>query len=229
MPIDRVCLTKTTLIDYPGEVAAVVFTSGCNLRCPYCHNPELVKGPVPEEAITLAEFKAFLEKRKNVLGGVCITGGEPLIHDNLPDLIWMIQSRGLKVKLDTNGTFPERLKKLKPDYIAMDFKTAPEKYPILGLSNPENILKSIDIIIKSGIAHEFRVTAVPGIVDLGDIEVMADLISGSDLFVIAGFRPGVVLDPAFKDIAPYPEKSILAMAAAARQKGLEVKVRLNSI
>ena len=121
-------MLKTTLLDFPGEVAAAVFTPGCNLRCPYCHNPELVRPPFPDEMISLEKLGVFLEKRASLLGGVCITGGEPLLHDNIGDLVSLIRSHGLKVKLDTNGTFPERLARIDADYIAMDLKTDPEKY-----------------------------------------------------------------------------------------------------
>jgi len=107
MALTHVGLQKTTLLDFPGEVAATVFTPGCNLRCPYCHNPSLVQPPYPQDLISLEELDRFLEKRAKVLGGVCITGGEPLLHDNLDELISLIRSHGLKVKLDTNGTFPE--------------------------------------------------------------------------------------------------------------------------
>lgn len=131
MALDRLGLVKTTLLDYPGEVAATIFTPGCNLRCPYCHNPDFVSGDPTGEEITLGEFFRFLEKRKGVLGGICITGGEPLIHKDLGDLIAAVRERGLKVKLDTNGTFPERLASLDVDYIAMDLKTIPDNYPFL--------------------------------------------------------------------------------------------------
>ena len=119
MSIQNLGLLKTTLLDFPGEVAATVFTSGCNLRCPYCHNPEFVTGETAGDEISLSDFFNFLEKRKNVLGGICITGGEPLIHEDLKELIYEIKKTGLKVKLDTNGTFPDRMKHLDADYISM--------------------------------------------------------------------------------------------------------------
>jgi pyruvate formate lyase activating enzyme len=131
MALSSLGLIKTSLIDFPGEVAAVLFTFGCNLRCPYCQNPALVTGPPPRDFISREEVRAFLKKRKDVLGGVCITGGEPLLHSDLGELIGEIKSLGLKVKLDTNGTIPERLREANVDYVAIDFKTSLEKYRLL--------------------------------------------------------------------------------------------------
>jgi pyruvate formate lyase activating enzyme len=133
--LDRVGLQKTTLLDFPGEVAATVFIPGCNLRCPYCHNPGLVSPPFPEDMIPVGELDAFLSRRARVLGGVCITGGEPLVHPDIGSLVGIIRSHGLQVKLDTNGTFPGRLEELLAsglvDYVAMDIKTAPDLYDTL--------------------------------------------------------------------------------------------------
>ncbi len=204
MHLNRVGLQKTTLIDYPGLVASTVFTAGCNLRCPYCHNPELVNQGIPESFISMKDFFGFLEKRKNVLDGVCITGGEPLIYDNLPEIIKQIQGFGLKVKLDTNGTFPEKLKTLSPDYIAMDLKTAPHKYHLVTGISPggksttplaEKIITSLEYLKTSGIDFEIRTTWVPGIVELEDIPEMARLLEGVEKYFITPFRGGVTLDP----------------------------------
>src|SRR6056297_2964372 len=124
----RIGLQKTSLVDFPGELAATVFTPGRNLRCPYCHNPQLVIPPYPEDMITLDELDAFLNRRDGLLGGVCITGGEPLLHEDLPELLHLVRTHGLKVKLDTNGSFPDRLSGIFVDYVAMDLKTAPSRY-----------------------------------------------------------------------------------------------------
>ncbi len=204
MHLNRVGLQKTTLIDYPGLVASTVFTAGCNLRCPYCHNPELVNQGIPKSFINMEDFFGFLEKRKNVLDGVCITGGEPLIHDNLPEIIKQIQGFGLKVKLDTNGTFPEKLKTLSPDYIAMDLKTTPQKYHLLTGISPgrkstgslaEKIIISLEYLKTGSIDFEIRTTWVPGIVELEDIPEMARLLEGIENYYITPFRGGVTLDP----------------------------------
>ncbi len=127
----RIGLVKTSLVDFPAEVAAALFIRGCNLRCPYCHNPELVLGPEPPGLLDPEEVLAFLHRRKNVLGGVCVSGGEPLLHPELPEFLREIRHLGLKVKLDTTGTLPEALGRIEADYIAMDLKTVPEKYGLL--------------------------------------------------------------------------------------------------
>ncbi len=209
MALTKVGLQKTTLLDFPGEVAATVFTPGCNLRCPYCHNPSLVRPPFPDDMISLAELDHFLEKRSNVLGGVCITGGEPLIHENLDDLINIIHRHGLKVKLDTNGTFPERLALAEVEYIAMDLKTTPEKYDaLLGskassqVNTAAKIKASVKHLKSSGIPYELRTTVVPGIVGPEDLEAMLPLLKGCRYYRLNPFRQGETLDPAFATISP---------------------------
>ena len=127
-------LQKLTLLDYPGKMAATVFVGGCNFKCPFCHNASLVLGERVSESATLPEeeFFAFLNKRKNILEGVCVSGGEPTLHPDLPDLLREIKARGFDVKLDTNGTNPEMLSRLIDeglvDYVAMDVKNSPERY-----------------------------------------------------------------------------------------------------
>lgn len=228
--LDYVGLQKTTLIDFPGEVAATVFTRGCNMRCPYCHNPELVRPNSPSEGLyPLVEVKAFLEKRKNRLGGVCITGGEPLIHPDLPAFIDYIHSLGMKVKLDTNGSFPEKLAALKPDYVAMDIKTAPPKYPLIGYTGKadivENMISSIRWIIESGTDHEFRTTVVPGIVDVDDIRAICKLIEGAARYNLAGFRPGLTLDPEYSDKQPYHSDVLAEMKEIIEGYGISCMIR----
>ena len=201
MSCEQIGLVKTSLIDYPGEVAAVLFLPGCNLRCPYCHNPELVAPPYPADLIPRSEVMAFLKKRKKVLGGVCITGGEPLLHVDLPGLVEEIHSLELKVKLDTNGSFPGRLYPESYDYIAMDFKTSPGKYGLVKNRNDdqtrgalaEAVLEAAEKIIRSGVPHEFRTTVVPGIVTPEDIREIAEILRGAERYVLAGFRPGKTL------------------------------------
>ncbi len=236
MSSDKIGLVKTSLIDYPGEVAAVLFFPGCNLRCPYCHNPELVAPPYPGDLLPWKEVTAFLEKRKKVLGGVCVTGGEPLLHEDLPDLVEEIHALGLKVKLDTNGSFPGRLDPSRYDYIAMDVKTSPGKYGLVknrgdGQSRAalsEAVLESAGKVIRSHVPHEFRTTVVPGIVTSGDIREIAELLRGAERYVLAGFRPGKTLDPAYADSLPYTDDELSAMCAAATEAGVPCSVRINS-
>ncbi len=173
-------LQKTSLIDYPGKVACVLFSRGCNLRCPYCHNPELVEGPEPEGMESWEEILRFLSKRKNVLEGVCISGGEPLLIKELPDLIREIHSLPYFVKVDTNGTNPQGLEKLEADYVAMDFKTSPEKYSLVG-GSPETskaVCESARILIERKIPHEFRITVAPEIFEETDARTIARILKG---------------------------------------------------
>ncbi len=157
---------KLTLLDYPSKTACTVFTYGCNLRCPFCHNALLVTQPA-DEKVDENEFFSFLEKRKGLLDGVCITGGEPLIQPDIADFIKKIKDMGYLVKLDTNGCFPEKLEELLKsgnlDYVAMDIKNSPEKYALTsGLESVDlsKINKSVELLKNSGIDFEFRTTAV---------------------------------------------------------------------
>ncbi len=234
MHLTRVGLQKTTLIDYPGLVASTVFTAGCNLRCPYCHNPELVNQGIPESFISMKDFFGFLEKRKNVLDGVCITGGEPLIYDNLPEIIKQIQGFGLKVKLDTNGTFPEKLKTLSPDYIAMDLKTTPKKYHLVTGISPEKkstgslaekIIISLEYLKTSGIDFEIRTTWVPGIVELEDIPEMARLLEGVEKYFVTPFRGGVTLDPEWSSRLSPSENAMFKVKKTFKKNGIDPSIR----
>ncbi|GHV62152.1 anaerobic ribonucleoside-triphosphate reductase activating protein [Spirochaetia bacterium] len=213
-----VSLRKTSLVDYPGKIAAVIFIPGCNLRCPWCQNRELVldteKAP---GAIFLEEALEQIEKRRNVLGGVVLSGGEPTLYRDLPDLIRRIKTQGkpgLPVKLDTNGTFPAVLEELlsrpdtRPDYIAMDLKIAPSRYAVLlsggaaAAALAPALQKSAALIRSSGIAHEFRSLILPGgFFGPADREALAPLAADSP-WNFRPFRPGNCLDPAWDDTFP---------------------------
>ena len=156
-------IQKLTLLDYPGKVACTVFLGGCNFRCPYCHNAELLGDAEP--VMTVEELLAFLKKRRGILDGVCITGGEPTIHKELPELIRGIRELGFSVKLDTNGYRPEVLGRLLEeglvDYVAMDLKNGPDSYgETVGLPGVdlERIRESVGLLCRSGIEFEFRTT-----------------------------------------------------------------------
>ena len=165
-------LTKTTLLDYPGRTACTVFAGNCNFRCIFCHNFELVLNPPDDTLLSEEEIFAFLEKRKNVLQGICISGGEPTLDPGLKDFIIKAKEIGYAVKLDTNGYRPEILEELLseglPDMVAMDIKTDKERYPALcgipGL-DIKKIEKSVKLLMESGIDHEFRCTAIEGYLD----------------------------------------------------------------
>ena len=159
-------LQKTTLLDFPEKLACTVFTGGCNFRCPFCHNASLVLNANEVESISEEEFFKYISKRSGMLDGVCITGGEPLLCHDIENFITRIKSYGLLVKLDTNGSFPQKLEALLNkgllDYVAMDIKNSKDKYAITaGVDSfPENIEKSIDIIISKAPDYEFRTTVV---------------------------------------------------------------------
>ena len=187
-------LQKLTLLDFPGTVACTVFTVGCNLRCPFCHNPALVFNPPEDERISEEELFAFLKKRQGILDGVAITGGEPLLHSDIGEFIAKIKSMGYKVKLDTNGTFPERLEKIlsegNVDYVAMDLKNTFDKYAeTVGIDgfDVELVKRSIKVIKDSGVAHEFRTTVVSPLHSASDFEQIAKQVEGSEKYFLQGF------------------------------------------
>lgn len=224
----RFGLIKTTLIDYPGHVAAGLFTHGCNLRCPYCHNPELVypERPVPGHFLSGDEVLSFLETRKTVLDGVCISGGEPLLQPELPEIAGHIRDLGLSVKIDTNGLFPEKFASCRPDYTAMDIKTAPSKYGRVGFGKPARTLleQTVNMIISSEIPYHFRTTLVPGIVSLEDAEEMAELIPPGSLYIINPFRNNITLDPGFSAVSPYSGEETAAFRDFFLQKGINCRL-----
>ncbi len=181
-------LQKLTLLDYPGRVAATVFTGGCNLRCPFCHNGTLVKKPMQDPELS-SEVLSYLESRKGILEGVCITGGEPLLQPDLADFIGKIKALGLPVKLDTNGALPGRLRTLLEsglvDYVAMDVKNAPAHYATAtGSDIPFSVFEeSIQLIKHCGVSYEFRTTAVRGIHDIEDFVNISELLGDVPYYI----------------------------------------------
>ncbi|MEI7690745.1 MAG: anaerobic ribonucleoside-triphosphate reductase activating protein [bacterium] len=187
-------LVKTSLIDYPGKIAAVIFTQGCNFHCGFCHNPDLIN--MTKGSLTEREVIDFLEKRIDTLDGVVITGGEPTVHKDIELLIKKIKEMGFLVKLDTNGSDPVKLMSLIEkelvDYIAMDIKGPLDKYSIItAYMNKKVIQESIKIIMMSGIKFEFRTTVLPYYHELSDFNQIGELIKGAPLYTIQGFRPQI--------------------------------------
>lgn len=213
MPLEecRFGLEKVSMNDYPGLVATVVFIPGCNLRCPYCHNASLIRRPFPDDLLSFEKIINYLRKRKNVLGGVCISGGEPLLFSRLPELIATVRGLGFPVKIDTNGTLPDRLAQLSPDFIAMDIKTSPRKYDLLGCDYGEAVMKSVEWIRRSGIRHQFRTTVVPGITEIEDLDEIA-LLTADSPWVLHNFRNGNVLDPTYLDLPPLSDAEFQKLA-----------------
>lgn len=195
-------LQKTSLLDFPDKISAIVFTAGCNFRCGYCHNPELIN-----QVTTVKDIFEFLNSRKGKLDGVVITGGEPCLQKDLPEFIKKIKSLGFAVKLDTNGSFPEMLEKVLPDvdYVAMDIKAPLNKYSkIVNINvNIDNIQKSINLLKNSGIDYEFRTTVIKSQLSYKDFEEIGILIQNAPRYFLQKFVSSKILDPSLKSETTY--------------------------
>ena len=195
-------LQKNSLIDFPGKVSCVCFVSGCNFRCPYCHNPDLVHHP-GNAFMDEGAFLAFIRERRGFLDGVVISGGEPTLQKDLPVFVSRIKREGYAVKLDTNGSHPRMIRELVEkgilDYIAMDVKTDPSLYPLYMQRevDPEHILESIKLVMASGIPYEFRTTCVKPLVTPGTVERIARLIQGCRRYALQPFKAATLLHPEF--------------------------------
>lgn len=185
-------LQKLTLLDYPEKVACTVFTFGCNFRCPFCHNALLVEGSAPD-AISEEDFFSYLSKRKGVLDGVAITGGEPTLQPDLKAFIKRIKDTGLAVKLDTNGTRPEVVRDLIEsdlvDYFAMDIKNSPEKYALTAGADvdPTKIKETVELLITKAKDYEFRTTVVKGFHEEKDFDEIGKFIQGAEKYFLQKF------------------------------------------
>ena len=244
-------LQRTTLVDYPGKVAATVFTRGCSFSCPFCHNPELV---LPAKFIPLLDEKeiwAFFDKRLHQLQGVCFTGGEPTIQSDLPLFVAKLKSFGYKIKLDTNGSNPAMLGRLIDsghiDYIAMDIKASPSKYlATAGVKNPSvstrpsldgniknqndnskllnNIKQSIGLIMESGIDYEFRTTVVHPIHEVSDFEEIGKLIRGAKKYYLQNFVQSKHIDESQK-FTPLSDKELKDIKTIIKKYIDQVQIR----
>ena len=188
-------LQKLTLLDYPGRVACTVFTAGCNFRCPFCHNAGLVTHIDKSNSISEEEIFSFLKKRQGILDGVCITGGEPLLMPDIVGFIKRIRDLGFLVKLDTNGTFYERLREIIEgglvDYVAMDIKNSQSKYPLtagVDSVDMDSVRKSIELLENSSVDHEFRTTIVRELHTENDMVEIGKWISGTKKYFLQGFK-----------------------------------------
>lgn len=211
-------LVKTTLVDFPGLVACTLFLPGCNLRCPYCYNVELARGYVPEDlSVTKDQVFTHLEKRKNVLQGFVLSGGEPLLSLELKKYIQKARSLGYQIKLDTNGLMPGKLKELlmtpdlAPDFIALDVKTSPDRYNEL---NPQGcsidtealLLQSIDLLSSlPSCRREFRTVLVPDLVKKEDIQKIAEVLPKDSSWQFAPFMNQNCLDSSWNELSPYSD------------------------
>jgi pyruvate formate lyase activating enzyme len=225
-------LQRLSLIDYPGKLCATIFTAGCNFRCPYCYNEDIVLDypampKMPEDKII-----EFLHPRLGFLDGVCVTGGEPTIHRELPKFLGRLKSIGSLVKLDTNGSRPKALayvmEKGLVNYIALDVKVPLGRYEetVRYRVKPEGLKETIKLIRRSGVDHEFRTTVVPGLLDGNDLEEIAITLAGSKRYVLQQFRPGKTLCPDFKDVKPYSEAEMRQFRDRVAPYFAETKLRL---
>ena len=220
-------IQKTSLIDFPDRIATVLFTPGCNLRCPFCHNWRLVLEPKPPFLNEETVFK-ILESRRKYVDAVVITGGEPTMHKDLPRFIKNLKERGFSVKLDTNGFFPQVLEGCLPhvDYVALDVKTSLEKYLLLGAGDTADFLRTIEILKNGNVDYEFRATVVPGFVDAEVIPKIGELVKGGKRFAFQQFVPGDTLDKTFNGVKPYPPDVIAGFAENMKKYVAEILLRV---
>lgn len=212
-------LQKLTLLDFPGKLACTVFTAGCNFRCPFCHNASLINGS-NTEIITEEDFFSFLNKRKGILEGVCITGGEPTLQSDLKQFIRKIKDSGFLVKLDTNGYKPEILNELISekllDYVAMDIKNTKEKYYLtVGINEFDisPVIKSVELLMKNKVPYEFRTTVVKEFHNEQDIIKICEWIKNADKYYLQSFiDSGDILNGSFSGYDEKEMKNLLNLA-----------------
>ncbi len=223
-------LQKSSLLDFPDKISAIVFTQGCNFHCGYCHNPELCTQN-QKPVLTVPAFFDFLNTRKGKLDGVVITGGEPTLHNDLPEFIKKIKDNNFAVKLDTNGTNPDMLQKLINsdliDYIAMDIKAPLEKYKYITEIDVDitKIQKSINLILNSGMDYEFRTTVVKSQLTVEDFDKIADMINGAKRYYLQKFQPSKTLDENFMRETTYTDEEFVCIIAKLKLKIQQVFLR----
>jgi len=216
-------IQKLTLLDYPDKTACTLFTGGCNLRCPFCYNAPLVFADT--EPLDEGEVFDFLRKRKGLLDGVCVTGGEPLIHPEIDTLLTELKALGYEVKLDTNGTKPDRLRDVVGrglvDYVAMDIKSSPAGYPVAtGIPDLDitKVNESVRFLLEGNVPYEFRTTAVGGLHTLADFTAIGDWIAGADKYFIQSYSDtGAILDRR-KEFRSFDEAELQGLLAAVSPK-----------
>ena len=223
-------IQKLTLLDFPGKLACTVFTSGCNFRYPFCHNASLVL-PGMSDHIDEQEVFSFLKKREGILEGVCITGGEPCLQPDLETFIRKVRDIGFAVKLDTNGSFPEKLSSLLEkgllDYVAMDIKTSKERYSeVCGVQNErlfENVQKSVEILKSSSVPHEFRTTTARELQTKEDFEKIGRWLSGEKRYFIQQYEASGEL--VGDEMTPYEKEELTEFAKVMKNFVENVEIR----
>ncbi len=223
-------LEKFAPKDFPGFIASTVFLGGCNFRCPYCHNAELVLRPERLADIPMDFFLAYLDSRRGWLEGICVSGGEPLLAEDIESFLTVIKQRGLLIKLDTNGSLPGRLERLLEadlfDRAAMDVKAPLDRYREVTGSKaaPDAVASSAAILRESGRPLVFRTTVVPGLIGVEDIQAIGRWLEGADVYQVQQFSPAGTLDPEYGRIKPYSRDEVKRLADAARPFFKEVRI-----
>ena len=220
-------LQKISLVDYPDKIASVLFTPGCNLRCPFCHNWRIAVDPQPpflQEGVALE----ILESRKKYVDAVVITGGEPCMHKELPKFLAKLKERGFKVKLDTNGFFPGTLEEClgSVDYVAMDVKTCREKYKLLGANDTTALVRSMEMLKMGKVPYEFRTTVVPELLTPQDANSIGEMVKGSKIHALQQFVSQDTLDKRYQTFKPYAPETISDFAKIIQQYTEKVVVRI---
>jgi pyruvate formate lyase activating enzyme len=220
-------LQKISLIDYPNKVASVLYTPGCNLRCPFCHNWRIVVDPKPPFLHEAAALK-ILESRKKYVDAVVVTGGEPTMHKELPKFLAKLKKRGFMVKLDTNGFYPEVLEECLPyvDYVALDVKTSLEKYKQLGTKDTAGLMRTVEILKTGKVPYEFRTTAVPEFVTAEDVKCIGEMVKGAKTHAFQQFVPQETLDKKFEGVKPYAPETITEFAETMKKYAENVILRV---
>jgi pyruvate formate lyase activating enzyme len=218
-------LQKTSLVDFPNRISSVLFTPGCNLRCPFCHNWRIVLDPKPPFLTEEMALK-ILEDRRKYVDSVVITGGEPTIHKELPKFLKKLKEKSFFVKLDTNGLDSRMLQDCLPflDYVALDVKTSLNKYRSLGAEDTTEFVRTLEVLKTGKVDYEFRTTVVPGFVETSDIHSMSELVKGAKTWTLQQFVPGDTLDKGL-DVKPYSSEIIAKYAEDVRSFADQVLLR----
>jgi pyruvate formate lyase activating enzyme len=223
-------LEKFAPLDFPGFISSTVFLGGCNFRCPFCHNADLVLRPQTLTSMPLDYFITYLDSRQGWLEGICVSGGEPLLEENLEVLLRVIKDRNLLVKLDTNGSLPERLQELirsrLVDQVAMDVKAPLARYKQITRSEvaEDDIVRGIEIVRGSRLPYVFRTTLIPGLVGERDLLEIAQMLHGAALFQLQQFSKRNTIDKNYLQIQPFSSEEIERMAELVKPYFGEVRV-----
>lgn len=216
-----------TMLDWEGMLASTLFLPRCNFKCPFCQNPDLVLHPERLETVPFSVVRDFVIEREGWIEGVCITGGEPCLHEDLPELCGRLKDLGVGVKVDTNGGFPGMLERLLneglADYIAMDVKAPLEPGPYriaTGVERPdmfESVRQSVEILRGSGVEREFRTTVVPLMHSPGDVARIAEALEGEGRYALQHFSPKATLDPRYAELKPFTDEEMQTMLEQAQR------------